>query len=148
MMKYVFLLALIGVVVYASVQDREPEFDFANATLKERTVYMQSQTDRVKSELNSGLRRQFGVLRSFSVGTVRLSRGGYMATIPFTEDPPTGNFGKKFKRELSEALCRSYVNTSSAENKISISVLLTSEGNTPEGQVTLSTAACRALQIT
>lgn len=143
MMKYVFGLAFIIVVLYSTFQDREPEFDFASASLVERTSYLSGRTDKVKARLNSALRQRYGVMRKFNVDTVRLNRGGYLATIAFKDQPPGGNFGKSLQAEMGEALCKSYTKSKSAENKISISVLMTDMNDKTVGQVVLSHSACR-----
>ena len=142
MMKYVFLLAFIGAVIYASVQEEEPEFEFVSASVVERTEYLNRQKGVVKSQLNSALRSRWGILRDFRVDEVIVNRGGYTASLLFKEQLGS-KMDRGFQSELLEAFCRNYLKTKTAEHKISIAVLLNDENRRPQGQIILSSSSCR-----
>lgn len=143
MMKYVFILAFLGVTLYASIESSGIGFDYDNATREERTEWLDNQAPITKLSLAKGLRTKYGYNSAIKIASMEALNGRSLKSVLALSYADARKNARRLKVELRDVFCPRYNKLPIADHGLIVLVMMKDLNQVNVGQFTLGTQDCR-----
>ncbi len=142
MMKYVFILAFVGLCVYATFFDPSAKFDYETANEEARVDWLSGQLKRTDSKINRALSLQYGYFSKTEITAIEVVSGTRLRAILQVGDVTGSWMTSTQKRELQDTLCSVYETLPLARNKVQVQARLKTKKDTFSGRLLLDPRTC------
>jgi len=143
MMKYVFILAFLGVTLYASIESSGIGFDYENASKEERTEWLDTQVAITKASLARELRAKYGYNSPIKITDMEAANGRSLKSVLSLSYVDARQEAYRLKRELREVFCPRYNKLPIADHGLVVMISMQDLDQKNVGRLTLGPQDCR-----
>lgn len=141
MVKYILILAFVLGLAYEFTRTPGKGFAYREATVVERTEYLESQADLSLKRMGGAISRNYGYFSEVSIiDTDVISQGVRINMLYDNKDAATNVYS--FIAGMKEKLCPAYAKLPLADHNLKMSLILQDPKGRRVGNLTLNNSVC------
>lgn len=142
MMKYVFILAFIGVSLFASIQTSGIGFDYENATQEERSEWIANQASITRGAFVNAIKNRHGMNAAIKITSLVPSGTAALRGDVRLEYANAKGRKHAYRNELKTLFCPAYIKMPMADHDLRVIINMKDINDNQLTQFTLTNAEC------